>query len=168
MLKHELRSLFFLPDKHVVLVGELKMPACGLCMAADKKAALVVKTVCLHKSFSKLRPLPSFCRTFSFIHSPSPSLRVFPLVRMEIQILALSLIPTSNKSIAFLYKAHAIALTLTVTLSLTQTDVIKRLFICSQNPACLPTTILWFCHAGSPSHQRGWRGKLYSYSCFNN
>lgn len=65
--KHEYRSLFFLPDKHVVLVGELKMPTCGLCMTANKKAALVVKTVCLRKSFSKLRPFLSFCATFLFL-----------------------------------------------------------------------------------------------------
>lgn len=73
VLMHELRSLFFLPDKHVVLVGELKMPACGLCMAAYKKAALVVKSVCLHKSFSKLHPFLSFCLTFSFFLSISLS-----------------------------------------------------------------------------------------------
>lgn len=77
MLKHELRSLFFLPDKHVVLVGELKMPACGLCMAAYKKAALVVKTVCLHKSFSKLHPLlPSVLLSLSFFLLLSPSLNL--------------------------------------------------------------------------------------------
>lgn len=69
----------------------------------------------------------------------------------------------SNNSIVFLYKAHAIALTLTVTLSLTQTDVIKRLFICSQNPACLPATILWF----FPPFTEAGGEKLYSYSCFN-
>lgn len=70
VLKHELRSLFFLPDKHVVLVGEPKMPACGLCMPAYKKAALVVKTVC-HKSFSKLNPDLIFVSHFlslSFSH----------------------------------------------------------------------------------------------------
>lgn len=70
----------------------------------------------------------------------------------------------SYNSMVFLYKAHAVALTLTVTLSLTQTDVIKRLFIRSQNPACLPATILWFL---PPIAEAGGE-KLYSYSCFNN
>lgn len=51
----------------------------------------------------------------------------------------------------FLLKAHAIALTLTVTLSLTQTDVIKRLFIRSLNPARLPTTKLWLLQFSLPS-----------------
>lgn len=74
------------------------MPACGLCMTANKKAALVVKTVCLHKSFSKLRPFLSFCFTFSFFLPATVSLAKslgIPLavrVKMEIQILALSLI----------------------------------------------------------------------------
>lgn len=155
VLKHELRSLFSLPDKHVVLVGELKMPGCGLCMAAYKKAALVVKTVCLHKSFSK--PHPSFSLSFSLF----TYLRIRPWLK-SLRIPSCSLRKDGNPysrsftdSICnvFLYKAHAIAWTLTVTLSLTQTDVIKRLFICSQNPACLPTTILWFCRAASPSHR---------------
>lgn len=151
------------------------MPACGLCMAAYKKAVLVVKTVCLHKSFPKLHPFLSLSviLSHSFFQSPSPSLNL-----SETQNLSCSLCEDgnpdscafleslSNNSIVFLYKAHAIALTLT--LSLTQTDVIKRLFICSQNPACLPTTILWFCQAGFPPISEAAREKLYSNSCFNN
>lgn len=94
----ESRGLFFLRDKHVVLVGELKMPACGLCKAAYKKAALVVKRVCLHKSFSILHPLLSFCFTFSIllsITSSSLSETLNPSRRLpKIQILALlSVIP---------------------------------------------------------------------------
>lgn len=80
-------------------------------------------------------------------------------MKMEIEILAFH-DSKYNNSIVFLYKAHAIALMLTVTLSLTQTDVIKRHFICSQNPACLPTTILWFSQAVFFSfHQRCWKRK---------
>ncbi len=105
----------------------------------------------------------SFFPTYfhSFFQSVSPSLNlstklwIFLVVCVIMDIQNLSFLNfISYNSMAFLYKAHAIALTLTVTLSLTQTDVIKRFFICFQNPACLPTTILWFCQASSPSHQR--------------
>lgn len=84
--KRELRSLFSLPDKHVVLVGELKMPACGRCMAAYKKAALVVKTVCLHKSFTNLHPFLFVLLSHSFSQSSSP-----PLNLLETQNLFCSL-----------------------------------------------------------------------------
>lgn len=38
LMKHDLGLLFFAYE-HVVLVGELKMLACGLCMAAYKKCS---------------------------------------------------------------------------------------------------------------------------------
>lgn len=85
---------------------------------------------------------------------------------MEMQILAFH-DSKSNNSIVFLYKAHAIALMLTITLSLNQTDVIKRHFICSQNPACLPQ-YCGFLMPFFPAGRDAGREKLYSYSCSNN
>lgn len=52
----------------------------------------------------------------------------------------------SDTSIVFLL-VSLYSVILTWILSLTQTDVIKRLFICSQKPACLPATTLWLCPA---------------------
>lgn len=55
--------------------------------------------------------------------------------------------PISDSSMEHLLKAQALVLTLTLTLGLTQTDIIKRLFMRSPNPGCLPATILRFCQA---------------------
>lgn len=86
------QQLFFLlPDKHVVLGGELSMPDCGLCMTAYKKAALLVKSVCLHKSFSKLHPFLSQ----SVLQSLCPSVNLSELWIFHVvcgKILALSVI----------------------------------------------------------------------------
>lgn len=71
--KRELRSLFFLPDKHVVLVGELKMPACGLCMGAYKKGSSGSKKPYVCISLSPNFIPVSFCPTFSNFLSPNLS-----------------------------------------------------------------------------------------------
>lgn len=137
-------AAYFFPQKKHVLAGVLKMHACGCCMSADMKAALVVTTICLHTSFSIL-PVPFHLTFSSFLSYSCCLLRSQILSYLDYKL---------NNSISFWDKAHATARILALTLSLTQTDVIKILFISSQKPACHNTVVLSVYFS---SNQRGWK-----------
>lgn len=62
---------------------------------------------------------------------------------MKIQIHALFVIAQVTVPWCFFIK-HLLSLSSDCNLNSNQTEVIKRFFIRSQNPACLSTTVLWF------------------------
>lgn len=135
-LKHDLGWLFFAYE-HAVLIGELKMLACGLCMAAYKKGSSGSKN---WMSAGVFRVHPFSSVTFSVFQSPSLHL---PQTFRQ---------PSKGQKSRFLFfswsckqQSNGVSLKsrgyLTLTPSVTQTDVIKRLFIRSENPACLPVVL---------------------------
>lgn len=147
---------FFSQTNMLFSLGSWKCQLVVSVWLPTKKAALVVKNLSLSPNFIPFSFLSLTFWFFSFNHhhchwtswkadlshhlseEGNPDLLSYPD-------------SSCNNSIVFLHKAHAIAVTLTVTLSLTQTDVIKRSFICSPNPTRLTTTKLWFHQFSLPS-----------------